>query len=183
MGLDLNDMADAKVARAEIGKIHAAVTRWVEGAVLTPNAAQRPGWSSDPHWAFMFHLKQFTYSFHQTILRRAVRELNYGNLGPIASFMWYVPVMIATDIVKGLIQGGGELPDYMKGWNAGDWMKHGIQRAGLLGVGQIGLDAEQDIFSLLGPATEQVTDAISDPASKTLVQALPFMPIYKGALT
>ncbi|MGA0610112.1 hypothetical protein [Caldimonas sp. KR1-144] len=169
-------------ARSRIATVHSAINRWVTGAVLSPNAAQRPAWASDPSYSLLFHLKQFTYSFHQTILRRAVRELQQGNFGPMAAFVWYVPVMIASDIVKGLIQGGGELPAYMQGYNAGDWVMHGVQRAGLLGVGQIGMDINADPFGVLGPTVEQVTDALVDPADKTLVRALPFNPVYREAL-
>jgi uncharacterized protein YjbJ (UPF0337 family) len=175
-------MMTPEAARQAVAPVHYAINRWVEGAILTPNAAQRPAWASDPHWAFMFHLKQFTYSFHQTILRRAVKEMEHGNLGPIAAFIWYVPVMIAADITKGLIQGGGELPSYMKAYDAGDWVMHGVQRAGLLGVGQMGVDANEDLFSILGPSIEQVTDAIQDPADKTLVRALPANALYREAL-
>lgn len=172
----------ADQADVEIAKVHHAINRWVEGAILTPNSAQRPAWASDPHWSFFFHLKQFTYSFHQTIMKRAVNELNHGNLGPMATFIWYVPVMIAADIARGMIQGGGELPAYMKSYTLSDWVMHGIQRAGLTGVGQIGIDAMEDPFSLGGPAVEQVTDAIQDPIGKTVVRALPANGIYKEVL-
>lgn len=112
------------------------------------------------------------YSFHQTILKRAVKEMNHGNLAPMGAFVWYIPTMIAADITKGLIQGGGELPAYMKGYDAGDWMMHGVQRAGLLGAGQIGVDAGQDMFSLAGPGVEQMIDAMRDPLSETTIKAL-----------
>lgn len=43
------------------------------------------------------------------MLKRAVSEMNHGNLGPLGSFAAFVPTMIAADVVKGLIQGGGTL--------------------------------------------------------------------------
>lgn len=167
-------------AREATAKIHQAINRWVEGAVLTPNAAQRPSWASDPRWSFMFHLKQFSYSFHQTILKRAVREMNHGNMAPLGSFLWYVPTMIAADIFKGLIQGGGELPPSMQGMTAGDWVMRGIERAGFLGVPGIALEGVGDPASLLGPAPDQVFDALTDPADKTVLRALPGMPLYSN---
>ena len=169
-------------AEREIDAVHYAINRWVEGAILTPNAAQRPAWGSDPHYSMFFHLKQFSYSFHQTILKRAVKEMNHGNLAPMGAFVWYIPTMIAADITKGLIQGGGELPAYMKGYDAGDWMMHGVQRAGLLGAGQIGVDAGEDMFSLAGPGVEQMIDAMRDPLSETTIKALPAHGIYAQAL-
>lgn len=169
-------------AEREIDAVHYAINRWVEGAILTPNAAQRPAWGSDPHWSMFFHLKQFSYSFHQTILKRAVKEMNHGNLAPMGAFVWYIPTMIAADITKGLIQGGGELPAYMKGYDAGDWVMHGVQRAGLLGAAQLGVDAQADMFSLAGPGVEQAIDALRDPLSETTVKALPAHGLYAQAL-
>lgn len=175
--------ADVKAAREWMDKVHGAIARWVDGAILAPNSAQRPGWASDPHYGFLFHLKQFTYSFQQTLLRRAVREAGYGNLGPVAALSWGIPMMITSDIVKGLLQGGGELPAYMKSWNLGDWLVHGWQRAGGAGVGQLGIDASHDPATLLGPTVEQITDAVKDPAGQTLTRAVPLNPLLKGAIT
>ncbi len=171
----------AQAAR-EIDAIHYAINRWVEGAILTPNAAQRPAWGSDPHYSMFFHLKQFSYSFHQTILKRAVKEMNHGNLAPMGAFVWYIPTMIAADITKGLIQGGGELPAYMKGYDAGDWVMHGVQRAGLLGAAQLGVDAQGDMFSLAGPGVEQAIDAMRDPLKDTAIKAAPLHGLYAQAL-
>lgn len=169
-------------AAKQVEKIHIAINRWVQGAVLTPNAAQRPAWGSDPHYSMFFHLKQFAYSFHQTLIKRAVKELEYGNLAPLGAFVWYIPVMIAADITKGLIQGGGQLPGHMKGMDLGDWVAHGAERAGLLGVGQMGVDAGQDLASIGGPAVEQVIDAFSDPLERTMIKAAPAHSLYAEAL-
>ena len=166
-------------ARAQIAPIHAALNRWVEGAVLTPNAAQRPSWGSDPNFATMFHLKQFSYSFHQTILKRAANEFNHGNVAPLAALAAFIPTMIGADIMKGLIQGGGSLPPYMAGMNAGDWVMHATQRAGLHGIGVIGVDAANDWASLGGPAFEQIVDAGRDGfGSKSALNALPLHSLY-----
>jgi len=184
---DKNTLAAQKgiskaVAEVEMERVHQAIRRWVQGAVLTPNAAQRPAWSSDPHYSMFFHLKQFSYSFHQTILKRAVKEMNYGNMAPMGAFMWYVPVMIASDITKGLLQGGGSLPSHMQGMTAGDWVMRGVERSGLLGVGAIGVDAQSDLYSIAGPAVEQTIDAFGQPIGKTIVDALPGKPLYAEAL-
>lgn len=168
-------------ATKEMQRTHWAINRWVEGAILTPNAAQRPSWSSDPRWGIFFHLKQFTYSFHYTLMKRAVKELEYGNLAPIGAFAWYIPVMLASDITRGLIQGGGDLPAYMKGWDVGDHLINATQRAGFLSVGQIGVDAVADPASLGGPAVEQMIDAMRDPLEHSTIKALPLQPIFRNA--
>jgi hypothetical protein len=181
---DKHELAAAKgiplpQAAAQMEVIHTALNRWVEGAVLTPNAAQRPAWSSDPNYSVLFHLKQFSYSFHQTILKRAVNEFEHGNLAPVGALAMFIPTMITADIMKGLVQGGGSLPPYMQGYNAGDWFLHGAERAGLAGIGAIGVDASQDIFSLGGPAVEQITDAMVDPSDRTMMKALPLHSLYQ----
>ena len=81
--------------------------------------------------------------------------------------------------MKGLIQGGGSLPPYMASMNAGDWFVHGVQRAGLSGIGSIGTDAVSDWASLGGPAFEQIVDAARDGfGSKTALHALPLNSLY-----
>lgn len=173
-----------EAARKEIAPIHDALNRWVEGAVLTPNAAQRPAWSSDPNFATMFHLKQFSYSFHQTILKRATNEFHHGNMAPLGALAMFIPTMITADIMKGLIQGGGSLPPYMASMNAGDWFMHGAQRAGLSGIGVIGVDAANDWASLGGPAFEQIVDAARDGfGSKSAMNALPLHSLYGRLIT
>ena len=176
-GMSLEE-ADAKTR-----KVQFAMNRWIEGAVLTPNSAQRPAWSSDPRWSFMFHLKQFTYSFQQTILTRAWNEMKQGNLAPMGSLSLFIPTMIASDMTKGLIVGGGELPPYMQGYNAADWVGHGLERAGTLGYGQLALDAVQDPASLGGPMAEQIVDAFRQPLGDTLLKALPANALYRNAIS
>lgn len=169
-------------AEEYIGKLYRAINSWVEGAILAPNAAQRPAYFNDPHYSMFFHLKQFTYNFHTVVLKRAVREAGYGNLQPLGALFWYVPVMIGADIMKGLIQGGGELPAHMKGMDVGDWVVRGVERAGLLGIGQIGFDATGEPTMLAGPMVEQIVDAFQQPLEKTVVTALPAQPLYREAL-
>ena len=182
---DMQDLMDQTgvsktEAKRQIDAIHAALNRWTLSAVLTPNAAQRPAWSSDPHYSLFFHLKQFSYSFHQTILKRAVKEMNYGNMGPIAAFAGYIPVMIASDVMKGLIVGGGTLPNHMQGMDLGDWVMHGLERSGTLGIGAIGVDASQDMFSVFGPGVEQLVDGITEPIADTTLRAMPLNPLVRA---
>jgi hypothetical protein len=168
---------------SEAAKIRAGVQRWVDSAVLRPNAAQRPAWASDPHYALVFHLKQFTYSFHTVILKRVANEVGHGNMAPAMALLSYVPFMLAADVLKGLLQGGGDEPDWKKGWTVGDYTANAIQRAGLLGIGQFALDAKNmGVSTLGGPTFEQGTSAIEDPAWNTAVRALPGNPAYREAL-
>ncbi len=169
-------------AEAQIAKVHYAINRWVEGAILSPNAAQRPAWGSDPHYSMFWHLKQFAYSFHETIMKRALSEAKHGNVMPLGVFAWYIPTMIAADVTKGLMLGGGELPAYMKSYDLGDWMLHGVDRAGVLGMGQVAIDVVQDPGGAAGPVIEQVIDSLTQPIEETIIEALPAHAFYKRAL-
>lgn len=141
--------------------VRSAVHRWVDGAVLRPDAADKPVWMNDPHFALISHLKQFVYSFNETILKRVVHEAKFGNYDAALALASYVPVMIAADAAKGLILGGGEEPEWKKGWTFGDYLGNGVQRAGLFGVGQFGLDVqERGLGALTGPTIEQLSDAV-----------------------
>lgn len=177
-----NPGMEMEEAEAKIAKVHSAINRWVEGAILSPNAAQRPAWGSDPHFSMFWHLKQFAYSFHETIMKRALNEAKHGNVMPLGVFAWYIPTMIAADVTKGLMLGAGELPAYMKGYDLGDWMLHGVERSGVLGIGQVAIDGAQDPTGLAGPAVEQITDIFVQPMEQNIVKALPVNALYSRAV-
>lgn len=171
------------ISGVEADKMRMAVQRWVDSAILRPNAAQRPSWASDPHFALIFHLKQFTYSFHQVILKRTAHEWVNGNLTPAMVLASYVPFMLAADIAKGLLQGGGDEPRWKEGWTLGDYTSNAVQRAGLLGIGQFALDAKHmGVSTLGGPTFEQGARAVSDPVWETAVRGMPGNPVYKDML-
>jgi hypothetical protein len=163
-------------------KIQQAVMRWVDGAILRPNAAQRPAWASDPHYAVFFHMKQFMYSFQKVIIQRTFDELKAGNVAPIATLAFgYVPIMIAADMAKGVLTGFGDEPDWKKGWGPSDYIVNGVQRAGLLGVGQMAVDTlAYGPAALGGPAVEQAAGAVMDPIGRTALRALPAQGMWTG---
>lgn len=165
-------------------KMRAAVNRWVDGAVLRPDAADKPIWMNDPHFALIAHLKQFVYSFEETILKRVMHEIDHGNFTPAIALASYVPVMIAADMIKGVIQGGGETPEWKKNWTAGDYIGSGVERAGLFGVSQFRTDLlKGHAGSLTGPTLEQLGDAVSTIGGREsfghfAVKALPANALY-----
>lgn len=162
-----------------------AVVRWVNSSVLRPNAAHRPTKGSDPHWAVLYQFKQFTYSFSKVILKRMAHEYKMGNQSPVYQFAALaVPVIIASDIARAALTHGGDLPGYMQAYGPGDWAWHGVQRSGMLGYGQMGVDtAEEGVFgSLLGPSVDQVADAFSEDPYQTAVEAAPLSTVIRPAL-
>lgn len=166
--LGLREEADAYLKNGRLDTdnpaVQQAIVRWVNGAILRPNAMQRPIMASDPHYQLFYHLKQFTYSFHKVILARTYTEATHGNFTPMAALLaGYVPMVIAADIVKELVTPGDE-PAWMKG-GIGDVVWHGLGRANLLGVPQMGFDAVEfawkrgnplEMSGLFGPAPDQV---------------------------
>jgi len=183
-------------AVAASNKMRGAINQWVDGAILRPNAADRPIWFNDPHFAVVSHLKSFMYAFQHTILKRVGNELEHGNIAPAMALASYVPTMIAADLMKGMIQGGGEQPDWKSNWGVSDYVWNGVQRAGLLGTTrQFSTDFMKDVHqggvgftSLLGPTVEQGIDGVKTLAGRqqfgTLgINSLPANQLYKGMLS
>lgn len=154
-------------------KNQAAVMRFVNDAVLRPNAAMRPIWSSDPHYAMFFHLKSFTYAMHKTWLEAALNEARMGNYRPaLVLLSVYLPMGIAAGAAKEMLIPGDE-PPWMQG-GLDSYLSYGVSKAGLGGVPQMALGAYDSAFTdLLGPAASQVRHALTDNPLKTMAAALP----------
>lgn len=179
------------LTQGQVARVHAAINQWVDGAMLRPDAADRPIWMNDPHFALISHMKQFVFSFQKTILARILHEMKFGNYSPATAIAGYVPMMIAADTAKGLIQGGGDEPAWKKNWGVADYVGYGIQRAGLYGVGQFGVDAAEDvrrggvgIGALTGPTLEQLADGVQAMGGNKqfapfLLRSMPANALYK----
>jgi hypothetical protein len=182
------------LTEAQAKRVHAAVNQWVDGAMLRPDAADKPIWMNDPHWALISHLKQFVFSFQKVILGRMAHELRHGNYVPAMALASYVPVMIAADATKGMIQGGGDVPEWKKNWGPAEYVGYGVQRAGLFGVGQFGVDMVEDVNrggsgfgALSGPTLEQMADVVqlmggNKQFGPMLMDAMPANALYKESI-
>lgn len=189
LGLSAEDVqlgADGRL-NVEDPKIQKAVMRWVDGAILRPNAALRPTWMSDPHYAVFGHLKQFMYATHEVLLKRIVHEVKNGNTDPMMTFLaGYIPVMLVADSAKGILQEivGGGTPTWQHD-SVGGIVAHGVERAGGLGVAQMGVDTvKYGPTSLLGPQVEQLLSAFNNPVNESIKEAAgvgPLSIMMKGA--
>ena len=159
-------------AAAALTPVHHALNRWVARAIVSPNAAIRPTRASDPHFAMFYQFKSFTYAFQETTMRYAASEAAAGNTAPLLQLATGVPIMIAADMTKAMVLGGGSLPGYMASWTLADWIKHGINRSGTLGILQLGTDALSDPMSLLGPSTELAGSLATAPFRGEIVSEL-----------
>lgn len=158
-------------------RIQKAIHQWVNGSVMRPNAAQRPAWGSDPHYMVFWHMKQFAYTFHDVIMKRASHDYKkYGDMGPAGVLLAaYAPVMIATDALKGVLLTGGDEPAWMRA-GLGSQIEHGAMRAGLMGKFQPGADVmgpHRTILGLGGPAVEQLTQIFDKSPVDSAINALP----------
>ncbi len=176
----------------QVGRVHSAINQWVDGAILRPDAADKPIYFNDPRFALISHLKQFVFSFQKTILARVMHEVGEGNYTPAMALASYVPIMMAADFAKGMLVNAGGQPSWQAGWGPADYLENGIERAGLYGVGQFGVDVMKNIHrggtglgALAGPTFEQFGDVISTLGGKhqfgnTVIDALPANTFIKG---
>ena len=117
---------------------------------------------NDPHFMLISHLKRFIHTFHHTILKRVYHEFKNGNYAPAIALTSYIPIMLASDMIKGMLQGGGDTPEWKKNWTASEYLMNAAERAGVFGVGQYGIEALHGNWgALTGPTLEQITDAVS----------------------
>ena len=136
----------------------------------------------------LFHMKSFTYAFHERILKRVVSEAAEGNYMPMVRFLGYTPAMMAAIALQDAIQGDDDDKPFEEDlWNA-------AQRSGMPGAFQFLLDVNSDSnygnvpgTSLLGPTAEHLIDwadaAFTDTtADSVLVRSLPLQNVFKGWL-
>jgi hypothetical protein len=159
---------DGKISAEELARddrVRNALNRFVNESILRPNAAQRPIWASDPNYALVFHLKSFMFSFHDRILRRVVQEAALGNVTPLILLTAFVPAMLFADILRDMIQFGLDGNPRKAHWGLEDHIWNATQRSGINGIGQLLVDAKQDVQfggfgyeSLVGPTVDGITD-------------------------
>lgn len=64
-----------KLSTPEGQKVTQALQRFVASSTLRPNAAERPPWASDPHFALLWQLKGYFYSYGKVILGGMFNEM------------------------------------------------------------------------------------------------------------
>jgi hypothetical protein len=168
-------------------KVKDALYKFVDGAVLRPNAAHRPTWGSDPMWQLIFHLKQFAFSFQNTILRRGIHELEHGNTLPTTMIATYIPIAMAMGAMKASLLGkplGGPIDMLMKG----------MAQSGVMGTGVFGHEAFMDAAaggvpgqSFAGPTighgidvAQTVAGAPGQDIGRLLERSAPLSPLVKA---
>jgi hypothetical protein len=109
-----------KLTTPEGKKVAQGLQRFVESSTLRPNAAERPVWASDPHYALIWQLKGYFYSYGKVILggmfTEAETRLKDQNIGtPWGRVGSAVGLMALTAVATmPLAMMGMELREYAK---------------------------------------------------------------------
>jgi hypothetical protein len=119
-----------KLTTPEGMKVKQGLQRFVESSILRPNAAERPLWASDPHWALVWQLKSYFYSYGKVILggikREASTRLKEGDGTPFEKMTAAGAVLALTAIATmPLAMLGMELREYAKYGMA--WLLPGVE--------------------------------------------------------
>ena len=68
-------------------EVQDAIARFTEESIVRPNAAERPGWASNPYTALIFQLKSFFYAYGKNIIGGVIRNTKsaYNREGKITA--------------------------------------------------------------------------------------------------
>ncbi len=101
-------------------EVAAALGRFVDESIVRPNAAERPIWASDPHWAIVWQLKSFYYAYGKNIMGGLFREGNtrYKETGNITPAL--MPLFFGAALL---------MPLTMIGWDIRERFKIGLSYA------------------------------------------------------
>ena len=90
-----------------------ALGTFVDESILRPNAAERPGWASNPYTALIFQLKSFFYAFGKNIMGGLIRQTkNAYNTRGITSAS--LPLVLAASTLLPLAAIGLEIREFIK---------------------------------------------------------------------
>ena len=176
-------------------RMQQAMFRFIDGAVLRPTAGQRPIFMSDARFILLGHLKQFTFSFQNTIVRQAAAKLAQATeekdaakaVAVMLPLLSYVPFMIAADMLRSVVA-GRDKDDTLE-----ELLINGVQRSAITGVSTFAFDAADDtkygglpVNTLLGPTAALGIDLLEgalDPDKdfiKAGVKLLPGSAAWRG---
>lgn len=175
--------------------VHKAMFKFVDGAVVRPNATQRPVWGSDPRWMMVWHLKSFMYAYGSTILGGLSNEVQarYKESGSkldaaLPLLVYAIPMLMMSGLaleLREFIQyklfGLGSKP-YSDGVHGADYIMELVSRGGALGPMEMGYSFVEDeqkgrsaITGLLGPTVQQLGTILEFDLDKTVNRSIPVL--------
>ena len=153
-GLDQNTIDSSRVGDISI-EIRTAINRWVDEAIMRPDAQTRPYYGSDHRMAMFFYLRGFMWSFYETIWHQTM-----VNMGDAKGAAKVLPLIVLGATVMPLAAVGyelrkllfGKLPaealdlkDTTRDYHGLDYLSEVARRAGLYGPLQLIDDANTDM--------------------------------------
>lgn len=179
--------------------IHKALFKFVDSAVVRPNATQRPVWASDPRFALIWHLKSFMYAYGHTIVKGLFHEMgarwseNKGK--PLANRIGDAAVPLATYLapvfmlsVLGLetrekVQyelWGADDPTSKLDWDA--YTVEILKRGGVMGAGEMGYSfveatgrGQSGVARLMGPTVSHLEVLLQGDFPKSAARSTPII--------
>lgn len=153
-----------------------AVNRIVRDMVMSPTAANRPAWMSNPKFMLFAHLKTFTYTLHRVLLRGIAEQIRLGNITPAtAALVSMVPITLAGYTIKEMLLGAldDDDTDWRFKWN--NLINSSLARSGIGGIPQMYLEniIDGDLARIAGPTVDQIQGWASIPFRG---QEIPYTP-------
>lgn len=170
-------------------RVRKAMMQFVDEAILRPNSQQTPLWYSDPYVGLITQYKAFGYALYDQIGGRIAREWGQGNLKVLLPALAYLPVTVAAELLRELLQHGLEGNPKRKSWGPAEYTGLAIEKQ--LAMRGPHLEVQADIFkdfkqqrfpgkSQIGPTATQAVDVVDGGDNlKTLESALPASSLWK----
>lgn len=191
---------DRATSRAQARRVHNALYRLIDESILRPSAGTRPLWMSDQRFLLLGHLKQFTFTYHNTIVRQVTKRMNDAHANgenwaqaslALAPLLAYVPVMMAADMLRDMAAGKWDDDDDEKSFT--ESFGRALQRSTIFGNSTFLLDLQDDldygslpVNTILGPVAEKgfsLANGILDPdasATTAFKNLLPGSAMWKN---
>lgn len=189
-GLDSNKITNERFQKTSPA-MRTAINRWVDQAIMRPDATKRPAFGSDARMNTFFYLRDFMYTFFETVLHQTIT-----NTRDAKGLSKALPVMMLGMTVMPLAAAGyelrkmlfGKLPaaafdikDMTQEYYGWDYMAEVARRSGVYGPLQLLDDANTDrtrgnnvLANLMGVPFEKAVQFIDDPV-KTFVKTTPLL--------
>ena len=185
-------------------EVKTALGRFVDEAIVRPNAAERPIWASDPHWAIVWQLKSFYYAYGKNIMGGLYREGNtrYRETGMLPTAIY--PLFFGAALLTPLTMLGWDMRERFKiglsymlpgidpndpgvNYRASKNMSNGkywfevLDRSGMLGPGALALPLVMEEKRYGKPALIPILGPGAERAYDLLqgeAQAFDYFPVY-----
>jgi hypothetical protein len=189
-GLDSNTIDQAQAQRVS-PEIRMGINRWVDQAIMRPDPTKRPTVGSDARANMFFFLREFMYTFYETIIDQTITNTRDANglakaIPVIALGATVMPLAAAGYELRKLLFGklpaaALDIKDTTREYYGLDYLSEVARRSGIYGPLQLIDDANTDrtrgnnvMVNLMGVPFEKAVQFIDDPY-KALIKTTPII--------